>query len=97
MALIVTRSDQMYIILRHLDLAYTATHPFHQRRGASTMLIKWALDRCAKEGVPAYLESTSIASALYQRLGFTPKERISMTFDDGSIYEEIGYLFRPNT
>ncbi|KAL9611614.1 MAG: hypothetical protein Q9167_003729 [Letrouitia subvulpina] len=76
-------------------LAYIATHPFHERRGAATMLIRWALDRCIKERVPAYLESTPTAWALYQRLGFTPKETISMTFDDGSVYEEVGYLFRP--
>jgi hypothetical protein len=59
------------------------------------MLIKWALDRCSEERIPAYLESTAVASALYQRLGFTPKESISMTFEDGSMYGELGYLFRP--
>ena len=59
------------------------------------MLIKWALDRCIQERIPAYLESTPVAWTLYQRLGFTPEERISMTFEDGSVYEEVGYLFRP--
>ncbi|KAL9127406.1 MAG: hypothetical protein Q9217_003702 [Psora testacea] len=75
-------------------LAFIATHPHHERRGASTMLIKWALDNCSKEGIPAYLESTPVAWALYQRVGFTAEERISMTFEDGRVYEEIGYLFR---
>ena len=60
------------------------------------MLVKWALERCTKENVPAYLESTPVASALYQRLGFTQEQRISMTFEDGSRYEEVGYLFRPS-
>lgn len=59
------------------------------------MLIAWGLDKCVRERISAYLESTFIAEALYRRLGFTRKERISMTFEDGSLYEEVGYLFRP--
>lgn len=60
------------------------------------MLIKWALDKCMKESVPAYLESTPVAWALYQRLGFTAEQRIALMFEDGSKYEEVGYLFRPS-
>ena len=60
------------------------------------MLIKWALDRCIADGVPAYLESTAVASGLYTRLGFTSEEKISMAFQDGTSYEEMGYLFRAN-
>ena len=78
-----------------LGLAFIATHPQHERRGAATMVIKWALDKCSKERIPAYLEATPKSWALYKKLGFTLEERISMTFDDGSVYEEIGYLFRP--
>ena len=59
------------------------------------MLIKWALERCRKDEVPAYLESTAIAGTLNQRLGFTPEEKISLTFHDGRVYEEVAYLFRP--
>ncbi|MCJ1280204.1 hypothetical protein MMC21_008031 [Puttea exsequens] len=76
-------------------LHFIATHPDHERRGAATILITWALDRCRKDEKLAYLESTSVAWPLYTRLGFTPGEKISMTFQDGSAYEEVGYLFRP--
>ena len=77
-------------------LAFIATDPDHERRGAATILIKWALDRCSKDKISAYLESTPVAGALYTRLGFTPEEKISITFPDGSAYEEVGFLFRPD-
>ncbi|MCJ1344462.1 hypothetical protein MMC31_002665 [Peltigera leucophlebia] len=77
-------------------LAFIATDPDHQRRGAATMLIKWALDQCSKDKTSAYLESTPVAWALYTRLGFTPEEKISMTFPDKSSYKEVGFLCRPD-
>lgn len=77
-------------------LSFLATDPDHERRGAATILIKWGLDRCSEDKTSAYLESTPVASALYTRLGFTPEEKISMTFPDGSEYEEVGFLFRPD-
>ena len=76
-------------------LSFIGTDPKHERRGAATMLIKWALDRCSHDGKSAYLESTSTAYDLYMRLGFTPKTKISMVLPDGSTYEEIGFLFQP--
>ena len=77
-------------------LAFIATDPNYERRGAATILIKWALDRCSKDKKPAYLESTPVAWTLYTRLGFTPEENMLMTFPDGSAYEEVGFLFRPD-
>ena len=78
-----------------LGLAYIATHPDHQRRGAAKMLTDWGLDRCRKEKIPAYLESTPVAIAFYAKAGFVPVEKMKMTFQDGSIYEEWGCIFRP--
>lgn len=78
-----------------LGLTYIATHPKHQRRGTAKILTKWGLDRCKEEKIPAYLESTIVAKSLYEDLGFEPKEKISITFKDGSIYEEYGCVFRP--
>ena len=59
------------------------------------MLIKWAIEKCKEQRLPAYLESTPMASALYQRLDFQPKKSFHMKFEDGSIYEEEAYLFQP--
>lgn len=42
-----------------------------QGRGLGTALLRPTLDRCDREGVPAYLEASSERSAaLYERLGF---------------------------
>jgi GNAT superfamily N-acetyltransferase len=44
--------------------------PF-QGRGLGTALLRPTLDRCDREGLPAYLEaSTRRSAALYERLGF---------------------------
>lgn len=91
----VIQTRYSHVTYRTPGLAFIATNPRHERRGAATMLTTWALDRSSKERVSAYLESIAIAGALYQRLGFTPEEKISITLEDGSVYEEVVYLFRP--
>ncbi|MEU1475768.1 GNAT family N-acetyltransferase [Streptomyces sp. NPDC001668] len=50
--------------------------PERQGEGLGSALIGSVLDRCDREGVPAYLEASSARSrALYQRLGFELVER----------------------
>jgi GNAT superfamily N-acetyltransferase len=45
--------------------------PEKQGRGLGSALMRPTLDRCDREGMPAYLEATSERSAaLYERLGF---------------------------
>lgn len=45
--------------------------PEQQGRGLGSALMRPTLDRCNREGLPAYLEATSERSAaLYERLGF---------------------------
>lgn len=73
-------------------LSFIGTHPDWERRGAASMLIRWAIQKCCEEHYHAYLESTPVASALYLRLGFVPTDKISMSLDDGSVYEEVCYL-----
>jgi GNAT superfamily N-acetyltransferase len=47
--------------------------PDRQGEGLGTALINSVLDRCDREGLPAYLEASSARSrALYERLGFAP-------------------------
>lgn len=45
------------------------------------MLLRWALDRCARDRFPAYLESTVEAGPLYRRHGFAVAETISTVLD----------------
>ncbi|GAB2815559.1 GNAT family N-acetyltransferase [Streptomyces chlorus] len=47
--------------------------PGRQGEGLGTALIGSVLDRCDHEGLPAYLEASSVRSRLlYERLGFAP-------------------------
>jgi RimJ/RimL family protein N-acetyltransferase len=46
--------------------------PSRQGHGHGTALLRPILDRCDREGVPAYLEASNPRCArLYERLGFT--------------------------
>ncbi|MFF7901149.1 GNAT family N-acetyltransferase [Streptomyces sp. NPDC088817] len=46
--------------------------PAHQGEGLGGALVQHVLDRCDREGLPAYLEASSERSTkLYERLGFT--------------------------
>jgi hypothetical protein len=66
-------------------------------------MVAWGLDRCEKEGVLAYLESTEEAVRLYKKTGFEVAIDISMdvTFDssEGGVvtkeYREVGMVYRP--
>ena len=72
-----------------------ATHPAYERRGAGAMLVSWALERCKKEQLSAYVESTSIGKPLYTRLGFELKDSVSTRLEDGTMYDRIAMLHRP--
>lgn len=80
----------------HYGLSYTATHPLHQRRGASKMMVQWGVDRAKEENLPIYLESTEEASHMYEKLGFKCLRKFSFTFEDGSSYGESVYMLQPD-
>ncbi|MCB5169167.1 GNAT family N-acetyltransferase [Streptomyces bambusae] len=55
----------------HAYLLMIAVAPGRQGRGLGTELIGPVLERCDREGLPAYLEASSARSrGLYERLGF---------------------------
>lgn len=55
----------------HEYLWMIAVAPGRQGEGLGTALIETVLDRCDREGIPAYLEASSARSRkLYERLGF---------------------------
>ncbi|MGM0355470.1 GNAT family N-acetyltransferase [Streptomyces sp. ECR3] len=57
--------------------------PGHQGRGLGTALIRPVLERCDREGLPAYLEASSPRSVpLYERLGFAALDR-TLDLPDG--------------
>jgi ribosomal protein S18 acetylase RimI-like enzyme len=52
-------------------LPLVGVDPIRQGRGLGTLLLRAALDRIDREGVPAYLESSNPRNiSLYRRLGF---------------------------
>jgi GNAT superfamily N-acetyltransferase len=57
----------------HWYLPLIGVDPAHQGKGLGDVLMSYALARCDREGVPAYLESTNPRNmSLYRRHGFEP-------------------------
>ncbi|MFJ4923566.1 GNAT family N-acetyltransferase [Streptomyces sp. NPDC088725] len=55
----------------HEYLLLIAVSPEHQGKGLGRALVAPVLERCDREGIPAYLEASSERSSrLYERLGF---------------------------
>lgn len=55
----------------HYYIRYVGVAARFQGQGLGTALLRPTLDRCDREGLPAYLEASSERSAaLYERLGF---------------------------
>lgn len=64
---------------RHYYLAFAGVEPDWQGRGIGSALMRPVLDRCDREGVPAYLEaSTPRNRALYERHGFEVTEEFTL-------------------
>lgn len=55
----------------HYYLPVIVTAPGRRNQGRGRALLTTALDRCDREGIPAYLEASNARSkSLYERLGF---------------------------
>jgi ribosomal protein S18 acetylase RimI-like enzyme len=55
----------------HWYLPFIGVDPLHQGKGAGSALLRHALARCDRDGLPAYLEATSPHNRrLYERHGF---------------------------
>ncbi|MEU6705383.1 GNAT family N-acetyltransferase [Streptomyces wuyuanensis] len=69
----------------HEYLLLIAVSPERQGEGLGTALLAPALERCDREGVPAYLEASSARSCrLYERLGFAFTDR-TVQLPDGPL------------
>jgi RimJ/RimL family protein N-acetyltransferase len=68
---LITLMENRHIREPHYYIAYVGVAPAAQGRGLGTRLLRPTLDRCDREGLPAYLDATSERNrALYERLGF---------------------------
>lgn len=68
-------------ILELIDLSIIATHPSHQRKGLSSLLMTEFCKQVDDTGLPAYLESSPSGKALYERFGFVTKDSFSIDID----------------
>jgi GNAT superfamily N-acetyltransferase len=67
----------------HFYLPLVGVEPVAQGRGMGSALLAPVLERCDREGLPAYLEASSERSrALYLRYGFEVIEEVNLP-DDG--------------
>ncbi|MCX7620146.1 MAG: GNAT family N-acetyltransferase [Acidimicrobiales bacterium] len=63
----------------HWYLALLGTDPARQGLGVGSALIRAVTDRCDREGIPAYLESSKHDNvAYYERLGFRVTEDVTV-------------------
>ena len=64
-------TDLRHVRRPHYYVRDIGVHPNMQGRGLGSALLRPTLDRCDREGLPAYLEASSERNAaLYERLGF---------------------------
>ena len=63
--------EEQHPVEDHEYLFFLGTRPEWQSRGLGSALMHEVLDRCDRDGTPAYLEATSPANQrLYLRQGF---------------------------
>lgn len=63
----------------HYYIPYVGVRPEIQGRGIGSELLRPILERCDREGLPAYLEATCERNvALYERLGFERRHEFSV-------------------
>jgi len=69
---LITKMERRHLREPHFYIPYVGIAPGAQGRGLGSTLLRATLERCDREGLPAYLEATSHRNvALYERLGFT--------------------------
>ena len=73
------RVDKLHPREPHLYLSVLGVDPAAQRTGLGSRLLEPGLERCDREGVPAYLESSKEANVpFYERHGFRVTQEVAM-------------------
>ena len=66
----------------HALLHICFTTPSYERRGVSTALVRWGVERADKEGWPCFTEASPRGTPVYARLGFQTRETLSLRWDE---------------
>lgn len=70
--------ERRHIRESHYYFPYIGVAPRAQGKGLGSRLMRPTLERCDREGLPAYLEATNDRNtALYERLGFQLESELS--------------------
>lgn len=76
---LITLMERRHLREPHYYIPYVGVAPPNQGRGLGTAFMRPTLERCDREGLPAYLEATSERNAaLYLRLGFQHLDEIRL-------------------
>lgn len=74
---VLTQMERRHLREPHVYLAYIGVLPQAQGTGIGRALMQPVLQRCDRDGLPAYLEASSPRNAqLYERLGFVATQTI---------------------
>lgn len=78
-------------------LMYMCVDPVWRRRGASTLCVKWGLERCGMLGVPAYLCASEEGKPVYESLGYEVVDQVATDVDGVKTVYPVMMWWPPGT
>jgi predicted N-acetyltransferase YhbS len=75
-------------------LASLAVDPDFKGKGIASKLVKWGIGKAEEAGMPAYLESSPAAVAVYRRLGFKELRKLNVIRNNES--HPLTVMIRPS-
>jgi predicted N-acetyltransferase YhbS len=84
---VLSRIERVHPTEPHWYLAVLGTDPAHQGKGIGGALQRVVLDRCDREGVPAYLESSKESNVpYYERFGWRVTSELTLPKGGPTLY-----------
>ncbi|KAL2062410.1 hypothetical protein VTL71DRAFT_6676 [Oculimacula yallundae] len=81
-----------------LQLKMMGTHPSHQRQGAASLQLSWAVDVADQHGLTCWVEASPVSVSVYQKFGFEVKGHVDSELDEscgGGVYRYTCMLRQP--
>jgi GNAT superfamily N-acetyltransferase len=84
---VLSRMEKVHPREPHWYLAILGTDPVHQGKGVGGALLQPTLDRCDREGLPAYLESSKESNVpYYERFGWRVTSELALPKGGPTLY-----------